>query len=576
MSVLSIKYRSDKLGIKGFCKLLEVCKETFHHNYYYSVIFSGLTVNGFSQSNTMSSPAKPLQLIGPPLLHQASAPHLLVATATAPPLTVDPHEFTVKDGECLRYVAPTSRKAMLCAAVEPFVPSPATTSTATPAPTTLANNSDCPICLDALHTKPCVELKDCAHAFHHHCINDYLASQANCPVCRAAVGEPSGKCPTGTMTLDFRNRRPCPGFPHSDGTIRIDYRIPNGVQQSYHENPGMKYKGTIRRAYLPDCEEGRDLLARLVFAWQHGLTFTVGTSLATGQSNTVTWTSIHHKTALDGNSPHSFPDPNYMTNCHASLDAHNVPKADVLTAVATTSSSISTTIPYHAPPTLCRNRAAGNLVPLRQNGGAPANSCCGLCHKTVSEPDAVQTITCRHAFCRTCWDDQQQPNSLSTATPTCPTCFLPLHGCGPSGTLTLAVDGAFLELRYEIPNGTQCDYQEHPGTPYTGTTRVAYLTNNAAGHELWTRWKVAWNRGFLFNVGTSVTSGRTNTVVWSTAVPHKTATAGGGPFGFPDEAYAARCHTVLDALGIPSANDCRKNCESEPVCDEGRSQCAIA
>ena len=104
----------------------------------------------------------------------------------------------------------------------------------------------------------------------------------------------------------------------------------------YHDHPGTPFAGTNRTAYLPNNEEGCHLLTRLKYAWNRGLIFTVGTSLTTQQRNVVTWASIPHKTSLQRggtaygaqSNPHAFPDPNYLTNCHDTLDAHGVPDAD--------------------------------------------------------------------------------------------------------------------------------------------------------------------------------------------------------------------------------------------------------
>merc|ERR1712176_531392 len=106
------------------------------------------------------------------------------------------------------------------------------------------------------------------------------------------------------------------------------YSIPSGIQQSYHENPGLRYGGTYRVAYLPDNYDGRSLLLRLKYAFLHGLIFTIGTSLTTGANNVVTWTSIHHKTSLHGG-VHGFPDENFIYNCNCELDAVGVPKNTV-------------------------------------------------------------------------------------------------------------------------------------------------------------------------------------------------------------------------------------------------------
>jgi deltex-like protein len=64
------------------------------------------------------------------------------------------------------------------------------------------------------------------------------------------------------------------------------------------------------------------------YAFAHGLTFTVGTSLTTGRSNVVTWTSIPHKTSFEGPAdPHGFPDDRYLANCNDALDSLGVPDA---------------------------------------------------------------------------------------------------------------------------------------------------------------------------------------------------------------------------------------------------------
>jgi deltex-like protein len=69
------------------------------------------------------------------------------------------------------------------------------------------------------------------------------------------------------------------------------------------------------------------LLKRLQYAFSHGLTFTVGTSLTSGLSNSVVWASIHHKTSPSGGA-YGFPDVNYFANCNLELDSLGVPLAD--------------------------------------------------------------------------------------------------------------------------------------------------------------------------------------------------------------------------------------------------------
>jgi deltex-like protein len=183
----------------------------------------------------------------------------------------------------------------------------------------------CVICMESLaNGGQIVSLKHCGHEYHKQCIEGALKSSNKCPVCRTLISKPQGHCPSGTMRISYSNSIRCGGFDNC-GSIIISYEIPSGIQSSFHENPGQQYHGTNRNAYLPDNEEGRELLDRLVFAWNHGLTFTVGTSLTTGQPNCVTWTSIHHKTSPRGGH-HGFPDQGYFLNAHGELDSAGVPK----------------------------------------------------------------------------------------------------------------------------------------------------------------------------------------------------------------------------------------------------------
>lgn len=200
----------------------------------------------------------------------------------------------------------------------------------------------CPICLDEMfpngRSSDAVRLKGCGHVFHRCCIVRSLQQgHSHCPSCRKPIGTaPWGKGPSGVMTVTVdRQRRCCAQGKHKDddahtttGTIRIDYNIPDGIQASYMENPGKHYTRTRRVAYLPHNDDGRRLLVRLQYAFEHGLTFRVGTSLTTGLHNQVTWTSVHHKTSVDGGiRAHGFPDPNYFDNCNDALDALHVPSA---------------------------------------------------------------------------------------------------------------------------------------------------------------------------------------------------------------------------------------------------------
>ncbi|GAX26585.1 deltex [Fistulifera solaris] len=168
-----------------------------------------------------------------------------------------------------------------------------------------SSTDECPICLATL-SQSVVSLDYCGHKFHRECLlQSARAGQRSCAYCRKLFQEPQGLCPSGTLTVSYSSSQTCSGF--AAGVITLDYKVPNGVQQSYHPSPGVSFSGATRQAFLPDNREGRELLKRLKYAFTRGLTFTVGTSLSSGTSNTVTWASIHHKTALSGGT-HGFPD----------------------------------------------------------------------------------------------------------------------------------------------------------------------------------------------------------------------------------------------------------------------------
>ncbi|XP_069134982.1 LOW QUALITY PROTEIN: E3 ubiquitin-protein ligase DTX4-like [Argopecten irradians] len=205
---------------------------------------------------------------------------------------------------------------------------------------------DCCICCDKL-TAPSgygegqkeativFQLSKCSHMFHKLCINAMYESGAKngcvqCPTCKTIYGEKHGNCPRGVMEF-HRLPQSLPGYTDCN-TIRILYHIPPGVQGPDNPHPGKRYstRGFPRVGFLPDNEKGRKILNLLIVAWKRRLTFTIGTSTTTGESDTVTWNEIHHKTELGTNySGHGYPDPNYLENVLMELAVHGVTENDL-------------------------------------------------------------------------------------------------------------------------------------------------------------------------------------------------------------------------------------------------------
>ncbi|XP_022538349.1 probable E3 ubiquitin-protein ligase DTX3 isoform X1 [Astyanax mexicanus] len=182
-------------------------------------------------------------------------------------------------------------------------------------------DEDCPICLDKVTERRKLQ---CGHGFCRACLEGSVKSLGEiCPLCKKIYGTLRGNQPAGKMThRPLRDR--LPGYPDC-GTIEISYVIPGGTQTAEHPNPGMYFSGTHRYAYLPDNREGRQVLELLNRAFNQRLIFTVGTSITTGQQNTVIWNDIHHKTSLNGGPQYfGYPDPDYLKRVREELKAKGI------------------------------------------------------------------------------------------------------------------------------------------------------------------------------------------------------------------------------------------------------------
>uniref|UniRef100_A0A8C3LTY1 E3 ubiquitin-protein ligase n=1 Tax=Chrysolophus pictus TaxID=9089 RepID=A0A8C3LTY1_CHRPC len=300
---------------------------------------------GLSTSNGVSALNLPVKMSKPSKLNQALAgmTAILMSAAGLPvhltcvPQAASTHKATkkhssVKEGRKVsKKAAPTDPEAVVKKYLVEVKGAPA--------------DEDCIICMEKLASpsgysdacecrtiKPEMvgRLTNCQHSFHMLCVlamysNGNKDGSLQCPSCKTIYGEKTGTQPKGKMEVSTFPQS-LPG--HRDcGTIQIVYHISRGIQGPEHPNPGMPYtaRGFPRYCYLPDNEKGRKVLELLKVAWNRRLIFTVGTSSTTGESNTVVWNEIHHKTEMDTNlSGHGYPDPNYLDNVLAELAAQGV------------------------------------------------------------------------------------------------------------------------------------------------------------------------------------------------------------------------------------------------------------
>jgi hypothetical protein len=193
---------------------------------------------------------------------------------------------------------------------------------------------------------------------------------------------------------------------------------------------------------------------------------------------------------------------------------------------------------------------------------------CAICLSPMKSDENIVKINvsgCNHVFHRDC---AKKALEMKPCCPICRRLVSEPRGTSPSGTMAITTKPFYcagfenssngtIEIKYEMHSNFQKSYHPNPGVFYLGTERIAYLPNNYQGLELLKRLKYAWSRGLTFTVGTSLTTGLENNIVWA-SIHHKTSLGGGvGRHGFPDGGYFLNCNAELDSLGVPKAIDCK-------------------
>ena len=109
-----------------------------------------------------------------------------------------------------------------------------------------------------------IQLSKCygSHYFHSSCITEsFMKCKKECPCCRIKYGITTGNQPNGIMRWKFDDNLDCDGDENKDkGTIIIVHEFQSGIQTQYHSNPGQSYFGDARIIYLPNTEQGREIL----------------------------------------------------------------------------------------------------------------------------------------------------------------------------------------------------------------------------------------------------------------------------------------------------------------------------
>jgi Deltex C-terminal domain/Ring finger domain len=441
---------------------------------------------------------------------------------------------------------------------------------------------DCCICRSTFTgSAKMVALKGCNHRFHLKCIHRSIQHSRKCPLCRVDIEEAIGTMPSGTMIVRYDETGTCDSF--SQGCIVIKYSIPRGIQKSYHIYPGLPFHGVDRTAFLPDNAIGKNLLERLKYAFQRGMTFNIAASSPTSSESSLVW-GIQHKTKLDGQGAAGFPDPTYFCKVNQELDLMGVPSAATLKTSLPGSrrhradrdsearqqqqhlprappipAGLLQTVEYNAPAmlppadfftTVPQPVRKKKLFRLGRRSSSSDPLCGVCCESLTSERAVVELNACGHQFHTSCLQ-----NELGQ-TKKCPCCEITLHspqGTMPSGTMSIIFDPdrelggqlGCVVVRYTIPSGRQKAYHPFPGNAHCSVDKIAYLSGGDTGLNLLLRLRYAFSKGLTFRVSDKQSANDRNQLLW--AIPH------------PDEngSYLSKCNQGLDRLGVPSGEELR-------------------
>lgn len=184
---------------------------------------------------------------------------------------------------------------------------------------------------------------------------------------------------------------------------------------------------------------------------------------------------------------------------------------------------------------------------------------CVVCMCEFTEEDQgniVQLAYCsEHYFHPACIEACRGSNDYLKC-PICGRSYGLILGDMPSGSLvvvrypgqTLPIEGSpdseSVIIQYSMPPG------ELHGTRYSGTQRTAFFPASPEGLEVVRLLILAFERKLTFVVGTSITTGKANAVVWN-GIHHKTNVTGGPTrYGYPDPGYFFRVKEELLSKGL--------------------------
>lgn len=217
---------------------------------------------------------------------------------------------------------------------------------------------------------------------------------------------------------------------------------------------------------------------------------------------------------------------------------------------------------FEADPELvarCKKATGWKSLTSTKDKAKLTDSKCVICYDDFADARRVVHLSkCgAHYFHESCIAASFKPGFVSC--PVCQTIYGVRVGTQPKGTMRVNTNNSPLPgfekygtitISYNFPDGTQGAQHPSPGEPYYGTSRSAYLPDSPEGRKVLKLLQLAFDRALVFTIGTSVTTGATDSVIWN-GIHHKTSTHGGSSnFGYPDETYLERVTDELSAKGV--------------------------
>jgi deltex-like protein len=209
-----------------------------------------------------------------------------------------------------------------------------------------------------------------------------------------------------------------------------------------------------------------------------------------------------------------------------------------------------------------RNSPVSDFSSPSQSPKEEKNDDCPICCMDYPSGDNYwKILLCTHKLCIPCHERLESKGVTMSGVehtflkcPFCQSCSGQEIGSCPNGVMNVT-HGYYDCAGYEGYGSLCINYDiQRTSTSKYSLNRTAYLPNSPKGNNVLTLLQTAFDRRLIFSIGTSMTTGRTDTLVWN--IHHKTQLQGGAQaHGYPDPTYLDRVLDELKQYGLELKND---------------------